>query len=106
MHWLNAHFWCIKSRSAKALDLTLRRAKSPDMTSQERTAYDSRENDTTYRVIWIRERGEGDAAVEISRGVLFPGPLTHEEACTCMRKAMRYPGRRLVAEVISTTLST
>lgn len=53
-----------------------------------------------YRVIWIRERGEGDAAVELARGVLFPGPLTHAEACTCMRKAMSYPGRRLVADVI------
>ena len=70
------------------------------MASQERFSCDSRENETTYRVIWIRERGEGDAAVELSRGVLFPGPLTHDEACTCMRKVMSYPGRRLVAEVI------
>lgn len=53
-----------------------------------------------YRVIWIRERGEGEAAVEIARGVLFPGPLTHAEACTCMRKVRPYPGRRLVADYL------
>lgn len=47
-----------------------------------------------YRVIWVRERGEK----VLSRGVMFPGPLTHEEACTCIRKTTVYAWRRLVIE--------
>lgn len=40
-----------------------------------------------YRVIWIRERD----GREVARGVLFPGPLTHEQACTVVRKTTSYP---------------
>ncbi len=46
-----------------------------------------------YRVVWIRD-DKG------TRGVLFPGPLTHREAMTVVRKTTKYPWRRLMIEEI------
>ena len=46
-----------------------------------------------YRILWIRDDKK-------TRGVLFPGPLTHKEACTCLSKTTRYPWRREQLEEI------
>lgn len=51
---------------------------------------------TEYRIVWIRERD----GREIKRGVLFPGPLTHGEACACVRKTTQHPWRRLLIEAL------
>lgn len=53
-----------------------------------------------YRVLWVRERGQGNKAVEVARGVLFPGPLTHAQAMTVIRKTTAYAWRRLIIEEI------
>lgn len=46
-----------------------------------------------YRVIWVRDdRG--------TRGVLAPGPFTHQEACTVLGKVTKYPWRRELLEEI------
>lgn len=42
-----------------------------------------------FRIIWKRAQ---------SSGVLFPGPLTHEEACSCLRSLTRYPWRMELLE--------
>lgn len=39
----------------------------------------------TFRIIWKRTNGK--------RGTLFPGPLTHDEACRCLSALTRYPWR-------------
>jgi hypothetical protein len=46
-----------------------------------------------YRVVAVRDDKKW-------RGVLFPGPLTHKEAETVMKKTTKYPWRRLVLEEI------
>ena len=52
-----------------------------------------------YRVLWVRcdpHTGEATGA----RGVLFPGPLTHSQACTCIRKCTPNKGTRYQFEEI------
>ncbi len=47
----------------------------------------------TYRIVWIHEYNG-------TRGILFDGPLTHEEACTCLFKVTKHPWRRVQIERI------
>lgn len=42
-----------------------------------------------YRIDWIRDDNN-------TRGVAFPGPLTHREAEMCASKTTKYPWRRLL----------
>lgn len=49
----------------------------------------------TYRIVGIRKRDN-------RRVILFPGPLTHREACTCKSKLTPYPWRLDLLEEIST----
>lgn len=54
-----------------------------------------------YRVDWIlHDRAAFRRRYKVepreTGGVLFPGPLTHEQARTCMRKTTAYDWRRLV----------
>ena len=46
-----------------------------------------------YRVIWVRDSAG-------TSGVLFPGPLSHEEAITCIRKTTPHKWRRIMVEEI------
>lgn len=46
-----------------------------------------------YRVVWIRDDNK-------TRGVLFPGPLTHREACVALGKVTPHPWRRDMLEEI------
>ena len=44
-----------------------------------------------YQIIWIRDDKR-------TRGVACPGPLTHAEACTCLRKTTAHRLVRLMLE--------
>lgn len=47
-----------------------------------------------YRIIWIRDSKK-------TQGILFPGPLTHEEACICLSKVTPWKERRDMLEEIT-----
>ena len=60
----------------------------------------SKETERLYRVLWLScNPRTGEATGR--RGVLFPGPLTHSQACTCVRKTTAHVGTRLVLEEIA-----
>lgn len=46
-----------------------------------------------YRVLWRTDDNR--------TGVLFPGPLTHHEACVCLSKITKYPWRMVFLEELS-----
>lgn len=58
-----------------------------------RVAYNGRFIGRTYRVIWKRDDNG-------TRGVHCPGPFTHDEACTVLRKLSPQPWRRDLLEEI------